>query len=56
MRLSWHLAALSLQRLVRLAVDADNAAPKTLQQDIIRLKVGAVMHGHTHCPTRGHIQ
>ena len=33
------LAALSLQRPVRLAADAAGAAPKTLQQEIIRLKV-----------------
>ena len=33
------LASLSLQRPVRLAADAAGAAPKTLQQEIIRLKV-----------------
>ncbi len=33
------LAALSLQRPVRLAADAAGAAPKTLQQEIVRLKV-----------------
>ena len=33
------LAALSLQRPVRLAADGAGAAPKTLQQEIIRLKV-----------------
>ena len=33
------LAALSLQRPVRLAADAAGAAPKTLQQEVVRLKV-----------------
>ena len=42
------LAALSLQRPVRLAADAAGAAPKTLQQEIVRLKVQSliVTHGH----------
>ncbi|CAK0782969.1 hypothetical protein CVIRNUC_006164 [Coccomyxa viridis] len=35
------LAALSLQRPVRLAADAAGAAPKTLQQEIVRLKGAA---------------
>ena len=37
------LAALSLQRPVRLAADAAGAAPKTLQQEIVRLKVKSLM-------------
>ena len=37
------LAALSLQRPVRLAADAAGAAPETLQQEIVRLKVPSCM-------------
>ena len=43
------LAALSLQRPVRLAADAAGAAPKSLAQEIVRLKVsitGDLMWSH----------
>lgn len=42
------LVALSLQRPVRLAADAAGAAPKTLQQEIIRLKVTPQDSRSTH--------
>ena len=42
------LAALSLQRPVRLAADAAGAAPKTLQQEIVRLKVPSCIYTHGH--------
>lgn len=43
------LATLSLQRPVRLAADAAGAAPKTLQQEIIKLKVRAQDSGFIPC-------
>ena len=46
------LAALSLQRPVRLAADAAGAAPKTLQQEIIKLKV--TTQGCLLCPDPAH--
>ena len=46
------LAALSLQRPVRLAADAAGAAPKTLQQEIIRLKVKPPNFLHRKTPTQ----
>ena len=46
------LAALSLQRPVRLAADAAGAAPKTLQQEIIKLKVPVSPRLHHPVTTR----
>ena len=50
------LAKLSLQRPVRLAADAAAAVPRTLQHEVIRLKVGRLLIALRHTVLHANIQ